>query len=198
VWSKGIVEREGERFHEQVALYGPEIAARNDARAFPDRLGLTMAIGLWLSAFWVWLGTRQFATAIASAAASLATQCAVLCVLWLMGQPVGAAHLPAFLLVGAAATMASARSCRAVELRHPIYAGGVLLLAVCEVSGGLVLLASAEPAWRDVGLVVALGCAAAAGIGLFAAPGLSLALRRIGGRRADDHDHDHDHDGGKP
>jgi len=162
-------------------LRGPAVAARRDRDAFPDRLGITLALQLWLGALVVWLATRRLAAAIACSVAALCTQTAVMAAMVPMGLSLGPALLPALLLVGAAATIAGARACRALSLDEPFYGTGVLLSSLCQVVAGLTLIASADPLWSPVGTVVALGAVLAAGAGLFIAPGM---FRLFGGSEA--------------
>jgi hypothetical protein len=168
-----------------IELRGPTIAARHDATLFRDRVGIYVAIGLWVGAFLVWLGTGSLAVAISAAVAGLATQSGVLFLLSLLRQPVGPQLLPALLLIGVAGIVAAGRACRAIDLGRPLVAGGMLTAGICQIAAGIALLVSGEPLWRQMGLVVASGCALAVGLGLFAAPGMCLLLRRVGGVRSD-------------
>jgi hypothetical protein len=167
-------------------LLGPTIAARLDATHFRNRVGVYVAMGLWIGAFLVWLGTGSLAISIASAFAGLATESAVLLLLALVRQPVGPQLLPVLLLVGVAGMIAAGRACQAVDLRRPLVAGGMLTTGICQATAGLALLVSAEPVWRQMGLVVAVGSAVAVGLGLFAAPGMCNLLRRVTGSASED------------
>lgn len=118
------------------------------------------------------------ATALGCACASLAAQTALLAVMVPVGVGLGPAVLPAFLLVGVAAMIAGGRACRSVTQDERFYATGVLLSALCQVVAGVALVASGEPLWSQVGLVVAMGAVLAAGAGLFVAPGM---MRLFGG-----------------
>jgi hypothetical protein len=155
------------------ALRGPAIAAMIDQREFERRLGLVVVAGLWLTAFFVWLGTGSLGIALSAALVALSAQLGVMIALWLLEQPTGPHLLPVILLVGAAAGVAGGRACRAVSLGQPIVARGLLLAAACEVIAGGVLLSSGQPLWRELGLALAIGSALASGLGLFATPGLA-------------------------
>lgn len=163
---------------ETLTLGGPAVAARRDRRGFADGLGLFVAIQLWVGALVVWLATRRFSAALACTVAALTAQTAVLAVMVPLELPLGAALLPAILLVGAAATIAGARACRAVALDERFHATGVLLSSLCQAVAGLTLLGSGEPLWSTVGMVVGVGSLFAAGAGLFVAPGM---MRVFGG-----------------
>lgn len=165
------------------SLHGPAIAAIEEQREFDTRLGLVVVIGLWLIAFFVWIGTGSLAMALAVALVSFASECGLLLALELLDQPLGAHLLPAILLVGAATGVAAGRSCRAVSLEQPLVARGLLLAGLCQVVVALALLGSGLPIWRELGLALALGCMLAAGLGMFAGPGIAWLLER-GRRRA--------------
>jgi hypothetical protein len=163
---------------EALPLVGPAVAARRDRQGFGDWLGIYVACQLWLGALAVWLGTRSLPTALGCSCAALAAQTAVLAVMVPVGVGIGPAVLPAILLVGAAAMTAGGRACRAVTQDERFHATGVLLSALCQVVAGVALLASGDPLWIQVGLVVAMGAVLAAGAGLFVAPGM---MRLFGG-----------------
>lgn len=165
-----------------LTLHGPAVAARRDREGFADWLGIWVLCQLWFGALVVWLGTRSLATAMASAVATLATQCAVLWALSLLHVPIGPAMVPALLLVGAAATIASGRACRAIDLQRPLFATGVVVTSLCQIASGAALVASGVPVWQGLGLVVVLGAATASGFGLFLAPGVVRLLRGAFGR----------------
>ncbi len=162
---------------------GPRAFGRFDETQLRNRLGVYILVGMWLGAFLVWLGTGNLAIAIAAALTSLTAQAATLVSLVLLEQPLGPHLLPALLLVGAAATVAGGRACRSVELDQPTVASGLLVTGTCQVIGGLALLVSAEPLWRQIGLAASVGCALAAGLGLFVAPGMAELLLRVFRRR---------------
>jgi hypothetical protein len=166
------------RLAELPALRGPAIAAIDDRREFDARLGLLVLTGLWLIAFWVWIGTRSLAMALAVALVALASECALLLILALLDQPIGPHLLPALLLVGAATGVAAGRSCRSVALDRPLVARGLLLAGLCQVVAGLALLSSTQPLWRELGLTIAVGCMLAAGLGMFTGPGIARLLVR--------------------
>lgn len=168
-----------------VALRGPAIAARLDRVSFADWLGIYALSQMWLGALIVWLGTRSLSIALSAAIATLATQCAVLAAMALLRLPVGPAMLPALLLVGASATISAGRACRAIDLDRPLFATGIIVTSLCQVAAGVALLSSGVAMWRTLGLVVVLGATTASGIGLFVAPGICRALRRMGGREPD-------------
>jgi hypothetical protein len=159
-------------------LHGPAIAAMEDRREFDGRLGMLVLCGLWLIAFWVWIGTRSLAMALAVALVALASECGLLLVLVLLEQPIGPHLVPALLLVGAAAGVAAGRSCRAVQLDRPLVARALLLAGSCQVVAGLALLGSSQPVWRELGLAIAIGCMFASGLGMFAGPGIARLMVR--------------------
>lgn len=163
---------------EPLRLMGPAVAARRDRAGFADGLGLALLAQLWFSALVVWIATRRLPIALACAVASLSAQTALLAVMVPLGVGLGAALLPAILLVGAAATIAGARACRSVALGERFYAMGVLLSSLCQAAAGLALVASTDPLWSTIGLVIAVGSMLAAGAGLFVAPGM---MRLFGG-----------------
>lgn len=163
---------------EPIELRGPAVAARRDREGFGDWLGIYVASQLWLGALAVWLGTRSLPIALACSCASLTAQTAVLAAMVPVGVGLGPAMLPALLLVGAAAMIAGGRACCSVTRDERFHATGVLLSALCQVAAGLALVASGEPLWSQVGLVVAMGAVLAAGAGLFVAPGM---MRLFGG-----------------
>ncbi len=165
---------------EPLALSGPAVAARRDRRGFADGLGIVVAAQLWLGALAVWLATRRLPMALGCACAALVAQTAVLGLMVPLGLGLGAASLPALLLIGAAAMIAGARACRSVAHQERFYATGVLLSGLCQAVAGLTLVASGDPLWRSVGLVVAVGSVVASGAGLFVAPGI---MRILGGGR---------------
>jgi hypothetical protein len=169
-----VVDDQGRR----VDLYGPVVAARRDRSSFRDWLGVYAITQIWLGALVVWLGTRSLAIAISAAFAALVTQTAVLLIMLALGQPLGPHMIPAFLLTGAAAMIAAGRSCRAVDLRRPLYAMGLLVTSACQVAAGLALVTSGVPMWTQIGLIAAAGSAIASGMGLFVAPGMARVLRR--------------------
>jgi hypothetical protein len=166
------------RLAELPPLRGPAIAAIEDAREFDSRLGMLVLAGLWLIAFWVWIGTRSLVMALAVALVALAGECALLLVLVLLDQPFGPHLLPALLLVGSSTGVAAGRSCRAVALDKPVVARGLLLAGSCQVVAGLALLSSTQPLWRELGLAIAIGCMLAAGLGMFAGPGIARLIVR--------------------
>lgn len=165
-----------------VTLVGPAVAARIDRQRFADWLGIWALCQLWLGAFVVWLGTRSLGVAIASAFATLVTQCAVLALLTMLRVPVGPSMVPALLLVGASATVSAGRACRAIDLQRPLFATGIVVTSLCQLAAGAALAASGEPVWRPLGLVVVVGAVIASGTGLFVAPGVCAMLRRAFGR----------------
>ncbi|HLT39749.1 MAG TPA: hypothetical protein VK034_25880, partial [Enhygromyxa sp.] len=148
-----------ERLAELPRLRGPAIAAMIDQREFDDRLGVAVLAGLWLCAFLVWLGTGNLGIALAIALVAVASECGVLLGLWLLEHSLGPHLLPILLVVGAAAAVAGGRACRAVSLGQPIVARGQLLSGACQVMIGVVLLVSAQPLWRELGLALAIGSA---------------------------------------
>lgn len=168
-----------ERLANLPILRGPAIAAMIDRREFDSRLGLVVLAGLWLSAFLVWLGTGSLGIALSVAVVALASECAVLLGLSLLGQPIGPHLIPILLVVGAAAVVAGGRASRAVSLGQPIVARGLLLAGACQVVVGVVLLSSPQPLWRELGLALAMGSAIACGLGLFATPGLASLFAKL-------------------
>ncbi|MCX4243864.1 MMPL family transporter [Paraliomyxa miuraensis] len=155
-----------------IELRGPAVAARRDREGFDDWLGIYIACQLWLGALAVWLGTRSLPTALGCSVAALTAQTAVLAVMVPTGLSLGAALLPALMLVGAAAMIAGARACRSVSQDERFHATGVLLSGLCQAVAGLALLATTHPLWSQVGLLVAMGAVLASGAGLFVAPGM--------------------------
>src|SRR5690606_8669895 len=168
-----------ERLAELPRRRGPAMAAMIDQRELDDRLGVAVVAGLWLCAFLVWLGTGNLGIALAIALVAVASECGVLLGLWLLEHSLGPHLLPILLVVGAAAAVAGGRACRAVSLGQPIVARGQLLSGACQVMIGVVLLVSAQPLWRELGLALAIGSALACGLGLFATPGLAMLLDRV-------------------
>jgi hypothetical protein len=160
-------------------LRGPAIAAMIDQRQFGDRAAVVVLSGLWLGAFLVWLGTGSFASSLAVSLVAAASEGGVLIGLRVLDQPIGPHLLPILILVGASATVSGGQACRAVSLGQPIAARGALLAGACQVAVGLVLLGSAQPLWRELGLALALGCALASGLGLFATPGLARLFAKL-------------------
>ncbi|MFO7566923.1 MAG: hypothetical protein R6X02_30040 [Enhygromyxa sp.] len=167
------------RMAELPRLRGPAIAAMIDQREFQDRLAVAILAGLWLCAFLVWLGTGSLGIALSVAVVAIASECGVLLGLSLLDQAVGPHLLPILLVVGAAAAVAGGRACRAVSLGQPIVARGQLLTGACQVVIGVVLLGSAQPLWRELGLALAIGSALAWGLGLFATPGLAMLFDKV-------------------
>ncbi|HWB74015.1 MAG TPA: hypothetical protein VG755_03645, partial [Nannocystaceae bacterium] len=159
-------------------LAGPAVAARSDRDRFTTWLGIYAACQIWLGAFVVWLGTRSFAIAASAAFATLATQAATLAGIVMFDLPFGPAVLPAWLLAGAAATVAAGRACRAVDLQRPMFVTGLIVTSLCQVAAGLALVVSPVPLWRELGGVVMIGAVAASVIGIVVAPGVCAMLRR--------------------
>jgi len=167
-----------------VTLEGPVVAARHDRASFGDWLGIYTLCALWLGALVVWLGTRSLAIAVSAAFTALAAQSGLLLAMAVLDMPMGPHLLPAFLLVGAGAVVASARACRAIDLRRPVVAASLLATSTCQMAAGLALMSAGEPLWQKMGLVITLGCALASGTGFFIAPGFCATLRRFSRRRA--------------
>lgn len=158
-------------------LRGPVVAARRDRDRFRDWLGIYVMLSLWLGALMVWLGTRSLAIALSATFSTLITHTAVLTVLLVLDVPLGPVIVPAMLIVGAAATIAAGRACRAVDLRRSFFAMGLLTTSLCQIVAGLTLVATDVPVWVSIGLVTAVGASVASGVGLFVAPGLTHLLR---------------------
>lgn len=157
-------------------LRGPAVFEQQERRARASRLGVALVVGAWLSAFLTWLAARRLSTAITAGLIAAAAQAGALLVAVLAGFTAVTLLVPPLLLVGALAADGAARACRPVpEDSRP----GLAL--ACVLAPALVLVASAEPAWRGFGLV--LGCGAALGFTLAtrAAPGLCALLRRGAG-----------------
>ena len=153
-------------------LRGPAVFEHHEQQARGSRLGVALVVGAWLSAFLTWLTARRLSTAIAAAIVGVATQAGALLVAVLAGFTALTLLLPPLLIVGALAADGAARACRPV----PGDSRPGLALA-CVLGPALVLVASAEPAWRGFGLV--LGFGAVLGFTLArAAPGLCALLRR--------------------
>lgn len=166
-------------------LFGPAIAARTDRVDFANWLGIYGLCQMWIGAFVVWLGTRSLSIAVSAAFATLATQCAVIALMSVLRIPIGPTMLPALLLVGASATIAAGRACRAIDLGRPLFASGIIVTSLCQVTAGAVLLVSGIALWRTMGLVVVLGAFTASCVGLFVAPGFCRILRRVIGVQPD-------------
>ncbi len=164
---------------EPLALRGPALAEARARRHLRGRLGLYAGVGLWIGAFVIWLATRSLALALASAITAVASECALIIVLWSLGVATSPALLPAFLLVGAAGMIAGGRACRSIDRQRPLLVGAMLLASLCQVAGGLALIATREPTWQAFGIALASGCAIAPGLGIFATPGLYRLLRRV-------------------
>jgi len=160
-----------------LVLRGPAIGARLDRDVFADWLGIYIALQLWVGALVVWLGTRSLAVAIGAALAAMSAQTAVLAAMVPLRLPLGPEMVPALLLVGAAGMVAGGRACRAIVLRRPFFATGLLVTGLCQGVAGLALVATGEPAWSRVGLMIAIGAVAASGAGLFIAPGIAKLFR---------------------
>jgi hypothetical protein len=173
-----------QRLAELPPMRGPAIAAMIDQGDFLRRMSVVVISGLWLTAFLVWLGTSSLGIALAAALVAMACEAGMMLGLSLLDQPTGPHLLPAILIVGAAAGVAGARACKAVNLSQPIVARGLLLAGGCQVIAGGVLLSSAQPLWRELGLAVAIGSALACGLGLFATPGLASLFGKFRARRA--------------
>jgi hypothetical protein len=167
----------------KLRLAGPAAAARRDRAEFQNWFGIWALSQMWIGAFLVWVGTRSFTIAMSAAFATLVTQCATLVAMAALRLPIGPHVLPGILLVGAAATIAAGRACRAIDLRRPLFATGLIVTSLCQSAAAIALIATDVPAWRQLGLVVAIGAATASGVGLFVAPGLCRALRRFGSAR---------------
>lgn len=169
-----------------IELRGPAIASRVDRAGFADWLGVYVALQLWLGALAVWLGTRSLAVALGATVAALTAQTALMAAMVPLHLAIGPDLLPALLLVGAAALVAGGRACRAVELRRPFFATGLLVTGLCQVVAGVALLSTGVPAWERIGWLTAIGAAIASGTGLFIAPGIAKLLRPTFGEHGDD------------
>jgi hypothetical protein len=174
----------------KIRLSGPAAAARRDRSEFQNWFGIWALTQMWIGAFVVWVGTRSFTIAMSAAFATLVTQCATLVAMAALRLPIGPQVLPGILLVGAAATIAAARACRAIDLRKPLFATGLIVTSLCQSAAAIALIATDVPAWRQLGIVVVIGAATASGVGLFVAPGLCRALRRFGRGEAEPADED--------
>lgn len=169
----------------RLELFGPAIAGRTDARSLRDWVGIYAAAQLWLAALLVWLGTRSLATSIGAAVAGLVTETGVLVAMVATDIPLTPTVIPALLLCGAAAVVAGARACRAVDLQRPLFAMGLVIVSACQVAAGLALVLTGVPQWMHVGWVAAIGAAIASGAGLFVAPGVARLLRSMVGVRSE-------------
>lgn len=163
-------------------LHGPAVAASRVEASFESRLGLYSLCGLWLGALFVWFGTRQMSVAIAAGLAALAAQSGLLLMLHLLGVAASPLLIPVLLLVGATGVIAGGRACRSVDLNQSFSAGGFLVTSLCQLAAALTLMFSAQPLWREVGLMAACGSVLATGVGVFVAPGLCQMLRTLGRR----------------
>jgi len=157
-------------------LQGPAIGARLDRETFGDWLGIYVAGQLWLGAVVVWLGTRSLAVSLGATVSALTAQTAVLAAMVPLRLPLGPEMIPVLLLVGAAGMVAGGRACRAIELRRPFFATGLLVTGLCQVVAGLALMSTGELSWVRTGLMIAIGAVAASGAGLFVAPGIAKLL----------------------
>jgi len=167
---------------ESMPLHGPPVAAGRVEASFESRLGLYSLCGLWLGALFVWFGTRQMSVAMAAALAALAAESGLLLMLHLLGVAASPLLIPVLLLVGASGVIAGGRACRSVDLKQPFSAGGFLVTSLCQLAAALTLMFSAQPLWREVGLMAACGSLLATGVGVFVAPGLCTMLRLLGRR----------------
>jgi len=162
-----------------VRLEGPAVATRRVLRHFDEWLGMTAVASLWLSAIVVWIGTRRLTVAFGATLAGLSAQGAVLGSTALLGLPLGVHMAPVLLLVGAAAVIAAARAMESRLGSGTIAPELPLLSSTFQIGAGLALLAAGQPLWGHQGAALAVGAAAAWGVGLFVAPGLHLVLLRI-------------------
>jgi hypothetical protein len=165
-----------------LALRGPGAFARAEQARLSDRAGVSAAVGAWLAAFVVWLTTRRLALALALALAAIAAQCGLVLALDGLGRPFGAPLLPAFLLTGALAAVAGLRATRSRALGRPAIDPGRLAHATGPLAAALALLTAPEPAWRELGLAVAVGVLVAHAVGGLAGPALHALLDRAGER----------------
>ena len=154
-------------------LRGPAVFEREEQRAAGSRLGLAMAVGAWLAAFLSWLTTRRLSTAIAAGLIGVTSQAGALVVAVLAGYTALPLLLPPLMLVGALAADGAARACRPAPRD-----GRSGLALACVLAPALVLVASAEPAWRGFGLVLGFGAVLGFTLAARAAPGLCALLRR--------------------
>lgn len=162
-------------------LRGPMIAAILDRGQLVDRAAIVALAGLWLAAFATWLGTRRLAVAIAVAITGVAALGVVAGVFVMLKVPAGADALPVLAVVIATAGITGARAAASALAEQPIALRETALAAAGSIVAGLALASAAQPAWRELGLALACGCAAASVLGLFAAPGLA---RLFSGRAA--------------
>lgn len=160
-------------------LRGSVLAEAADRRHLRGRLGLYAGAGLWIGALIIWLATRSLALALAAAITAVASECALIIAIGAAGIPIGPALLPALLLVGAAGMIAGGRACRSIDRQRPLLVGALLLSSLCQIAGGLALVATPEPTWQAFGIALASGCAIAPGLGIFATPGLYRLLRQL-------------------
>lgn len=161
-----------------LVVRGPAIGGRAQASMLLDRLGLAAGAQLWLAAFVVWLATRRFSTALASALTGACVHAGVLLAMRTLDVPLSPALLPVFLIAGAAASVTAARACHCVATRTPVFATAVLAAGVAQASAGLALSASPVPLWADFGIAATAGALLASGFGLFVGPGLAALLHR--------------------
>ncbi|RMG98455.1 MAG: hypothetical protein D6705_05840 [Deltaproteobacteria bacterium] len=162
-----------------VRLEGPAIARRTALRHFDDWLGMTAIASLWISSLLVWFGTRRLTVAFGAAIAGLVAQSAVLGSLVAIGLPLGVHLVPALLLAGAAAVTAAARAIETRVNQGRLAPELPLMTSTFQIGAGLALLAGGQPLWAHQGAALAIGAAAAWGVGLFVAPGIHLVLLRI-------------------
>ncbi len=154
-------------------LRGPAVFAHDEQRARLTRLGLALAVGAWLSAFVTWLSHRSLAVALTAAIVGVVTQAGALALAVAAGLTSVPLLLPPLLLVGALATDATARACETDSTARP------RLMLACQLAPAPVLLVSADPTWRGLGLVLGFGGVLGFALATRAAPLLCARLRRL-------------------
>lgn len=153
-------------------LRGPAVFELQEQQARAERLGLALVVGAWLAAFLTWLTARRLSTAITAGLIGAASQAGALLVAVLVGFDALVLVLPPLLIVGALAADMAARGCEGVK------DGRSGLALACVLAPALVLVASAEPAWRGFGLLLGVGAGLGFVLATRAAPGLCALLRR--------------------
>ena len=122
--------------------------------------------------------------ALAVAAVAVACEAGVLLLLQQLGLPLGAELLPVLLLVGASAGAVGVRASMSLARGRTLVLRDLLLLGGGQVMVGLALASSGQPMWRELGIVLAGGCALALVLGVLATPGLALGKQASGKKEA--------------
>ncbi|MEE9384547.1 MAG: hypothetical protein V3V08_14170 [Nannocystaceae bacterium] len=165
--------------HRSLTAFGLRVAGWRDAAQLGDTLILTLATGLWLGAFISWVSSRKLAIALGLAATAAAAAAATVIALHLVfNHGIGPLALPGLLLAAATTFFAGLPASTAALAKTPISVPRLLWAVAALVAGVLALVLSAEPIWQRAAVVLASGAAIGAGLGVFVAPGVCLALSR--------------------